>query len=105
MTPRRSKLELTPENCRGLRNLYLDTDWGQLDCLGNVLGVGDFEEVLRASMSIRLPFGTCRVLTISALINAKSAMDRPRDRETVEQLTIIRRRTRKSRRSGPKSNR
>src|SRR3954463_14335828 len=35
---------LTPESCAGFMNLYLRTDYGVLDCLGNVLGVGDYDE-------------------------------------------------------------
>src|ERR1700749_1504134 len=31
--------ELTPESCAQLKNLYLRTDLGPLDCLGEVLGV------------------------------------------------------------------
>ena len=38
-------LELTPEQCASLKNLYLKTDLGIVDCLGEVLGVGNFETV------------------------------------------------------------
>src|SRR5687767_6444925 len=34
-------LQLTSEQCASLKNLYLKTDWGILDCLGEVLGLGD----------------------------------------------------------------
>src|SRR5258708_5385587 len=40
LTPKRLPLQLTREQCRGLQNLYLETDLGVLDCLSNVLGVG-----------------------------------------------------------------
>jgi hypothetical protein len=40
MVPARPPLRLTEESRVGLRNLDLDTDWGQLDCLGEVLGSG-----------------------------------------------------------------
>jgi hypothetical protein len=89
MTPKRLHLQLTAEKCKGLKNLYLSTDKGQLDCLGEVKGLGDYEAVLRKSEEIELDIGTCRILTIQALIDAKKAMDRPRDRETVLQLTAI----------------
>jgi hypothetical protein len=45
MVPSRPPFHLTPETCAGLRNLYLDTDWGQLDSLSGILGVGSYEEV------------------------------------------------------------
>lgn len=92
MSPARPPLRLTPDTCAGLRNVYVDTDWGQLDCLGEVLGVGSYEEVLAQSVEVPLPAGPCRILGIDALIKAKEAMKRPRDREAVLQLRAIRQR-------------
>jgi hypothetical protein len=92
MTPARLPLELTPRKCRGLKNLYLDTDLGQLDCLGSVLGVGGYDEVAEQSVELDLPSGRCRVLNLDALIAAKQAMGRPRDREAILQLRAIKER-------------
>jgi len=92
MTPARVPLHLTPENCTAFKNLYLDTDCGQLDCLGSVQGLGDFEAVSSNSVEIELSAGTCRVLSLDALIRAKEAMPRPRDEEAVMELKAIRRR-------------
>jgi len=89
MTPQRLPLELTPELCRRLQNLYLATDLGTLDCLSAVLGVGDYEEVRRQSAPLRLWGGECRVFTMDALIKSKQATDRPHDRQTIAQLRII----------------
>jgi hypothetical protein len=77
MTPRRLPLRLTPETCRGLKNLCLDTDLGQLDCLGAIQGVGDFEHVKEHSVEIHLAAGVCRILSLDALIQSKEAMRRP----------------------------
>ncbi len=96
LTPKRLPLQLTRENRRGLKNLYLETDLGVLDCLSNVLGVGDYAAVKRQSVMTSLDFGECRVLGLDALIKAKVAMDRPRDREAVAQLEAIRSRQRRS---------
>jgi hypothetical protein len=82
-------LELTPEQCAGLMNLYLKTDLGVVDCLGEVLGVGNFEEVLKNSVEVELPYGKCRILDIEALIRAKEAMNRDHDRITVKFLKEI----------------
>lgn len=90
MTPARIPLQLTPASCAGLKNLYLDTDLGQLDCLGRIAGVGGFREVLDASVEIELGDGRCRILSLDALIRAKDAMSRPRDREAADQLRAIR---------------
>ncbi|MBT4821022.1 MAG: nucleotidyltransferase [Lentisphaerae bacterium] len=92
MTPQRIPLEVTPTFCRGLRNLYLSTSCGQIDCLSEVKGLGDFSEVSAVSQPAKLPWGTCRVLSLEALIKAKRAMGRPRDQEAVLQLESIRER-------------
>jgi hypothetical protein len=90
MTPQRLKLKLTAENCAGFKNLYLDTDAGQVDCLAYIQGLGNYEEV-KAHSEIRDLGGglRIRVLTIDSLIKARRAMNRPRDREVVLQLEAI----------------
>jgi hypothetical protein len=87
-------LALTPEQCAGLKNLYLRTDLGVVDCLDAVLGVGDFESVREHSLELELPVGKCRILDLEALIRSKEAMDRDHDRVTVRQLREIGRRQR-----------
>jgi len=82
-------LVLTPELCASLKNLYLKTDMGSLDCLGEVKGLGDFAEVLKHSVIAELSFGECRVLSLDALIRAKQAMNREHDQITVRQLQAI----------------
>ncbi|MGA3283592.1 MAG: hypothetical protein ABSD57_03935 [Verrucomicrobiota bacterium] len=82
-------LELTPEQCASLKNLYLKTDWGVVDCHGEILGVGNYEDVLKHSVEVELPYGKCRVLDIEALIRAKEAMNREHDRLTVKYLKEI----------------
>jgi hypothetical protein len=89
LTPQKLPLRLTRENCAGLDNLYIGTDLGVLDCLGNVLGVGDYDDVKEHSVEISLAGGQCRVLDIDSLIKSKEAMNRPRDREAVIQLKAI----------------
>jgi hypothetical protein len=85
-------LALTPEQCTSLKNLYLKTDLGVVDCLGEVLGVGDFESVFNHSVEVELPFGHCRIIDLEALIRAKEAMNRDHDRVTVKQLNEIKKR-------------
>jgi hypothetical protein len=94
MPPERPPLRLTPETAAELRNLYRETDWGQLDCLGEILGVGGYDEVLAQSVEVELPGGPCRILAIEALVRAKQAMGRDKDRETILQLRAIQERTR-----------
>lgn len=72
------------------KNLYLSTDWGQLDCLGEVKGIGNYDACLAVSEAIPLEHTTIRVLTLGALIMAKRAMGRPKDLHAVLELEAIR---------------
>lgn len=89
MTPKRLPLQLTAENAKNLNNLYLDTDLGQLDCVGTVQGLGDYRNIDTMCDTIEIDGLTLRVLNRDALIQSKKAMDRPRDREAVRQLEAI----------------
>jgi hypothetical protein len=86
--------ELSGDTWKHLKNLYLRTDLGPLDCLGEIAGVGGFDKVLAHSLELELPFGVCRILDIESLIRAKGAINRDRDRASVRQLTEIQKRKR-----------
>jgi hypothetical protein len=89
-------LNLSPEQCTGLKNLYLKTDLGNVDCLSEILGVGDFDEVFQQAIKVELPSGICHILDIDQLIRAKEAMNREHDRITVRHLKEIQKRKTKS---------
>ncbi len=89
MTPKRKKLQLTEQACGQFKNLYLDTDIGQLDCLSFIDGLGDYSQVKRESELIEVEEMKMRVLSLDALIKAKKSMSRPRDKEAVLQLDAI----------------
>jgi hypothetical protein len=98
MTPQRLKLKLTIESCTRLKNLYLDTDIGQVDCLASIQGLGDYEDVENLSEIRDLGGGLrIRVLTIDSLIKARKAMNRPRDKEAILQLEAIKKMQKKNR--------
>ena len=82
-------LELTDELCSRLKNLYLKTDIGILDCLSEVAGIGDFDAVIQQSQKVSFPFGDCYILKIEALIRAKQAVGRQHDLIAVQQLSAI----------------
>jgi hypothetical protein len=90
MTPLKLPFTLDQAEKGGLRNLYLSTDWGQLDCLGEIKGLGGYAECLAQSEEIDLDGSPVRVLTLDALITAKRAMGRPRDLHAVLELEAIR---------------
>ena len=85
-------LDLTPEQCSSLKNLYLKTDLGVVDCLSEVRGIGDFDAAVKQSVEVELPFGHCRILDIDGLIRSKEAMNRDHDQITVRQLREIKKR-------------
>lgn len=89
MTPGRRQFKLTQETCGQFKNLYLDTDIGQLDCVSVVEGLGDFQEVKQRSELVAVEGIQLRVLGLDALIEAKKAMNRPRDRQAILQLEAI----------------
>ena len=93
-TPQKLPLEVTPELCSRLKNLYLSTDAGALDCLGEITGIGGFEAVKRRSVEVTLWERPCRILSLEGLIAAKEAMGRTQDRLALMQLRCIQARQR-----------
>jgi len=80
-TPNRRPRALSPESYRPLKNLYPGTDQGQVDCLGSIIGVGSFGDVLEQSEEIDIGIGHGRIITLGSLIRVKEAMNRPGDKE------------------------
>jgi len=89
MTPARKRLNLTEQTCSQFKNLYLDTDIGQLDCLSFIDGLGDYQTVKQASELIKIKDLPLRILSLDGLIKAKKAMNRPRDRQVIFELEAI----------------
>jgi hypothetical protein len=87
MTPKHLPFELDDRLCRDLKNVYLRTDLGILDCLGEVTGVGSYEDALR--QSVPCLSGRFRMLNMEAILAAKSATGRRRDLEAIHWLRVI----------------
>jgi len=85
--------ELTDELCSSLKNIYLNTDLGVLDCLSEVSGIGNYEQVLQRSIPHTLSYGAFRILNLDALIAAKSAVGREKDLDALRMLRAIKERT------------
>jgi hypothetical protein len=92
LTANKLPLELSRSAFGELKNLYLETDLGRLDCLSEVLGVGDFEAVLKRSILASFSYGQFRFLDLDALIASKNATGRERDVATVRSLLAIKER-------------
>jgi hypothetical protein len=89
MTAQKVKLKLTEDNCKSVKNLYIDTDLGQLDCLGYVKGVGDYHQAAKVSEKIEIDEIVFNILNIEALIESKKAMNRPHDQQTIIELKAL----------------
>src|SRR5271169_2946461 len=86
LTTNKLSLELTRSSFGDLKNLYLQTDLGKLDCLSEVAGVGNFEAVLKQSVVANFSYGQFRFMGLEALIAAKKAVGRERDLDAVRRL-------------------
>jgi hypothetical protein len=78
------------ENLRGLKNMYLRTDLGQIDILGELPGVCGVDELEARSVEMIFAGIPCRVLDIDTLIQAKEFAGREKDRPALTELKIIR---------------
>jgi hypothetical protein len=71
-------------------SLTLGTIEGDIDLLHRIDGIGDYSNALSKSQPFSLANGrTIRVLTLSALIEAKRASDRDKDRLHLPELEAI----------------
>jgi len=89
LTPNKLPFALTDELCSSLKNLYLQTDLGKLDCLGDVLGVGDYEAALNHSVEFKMSFGPIRLLDLETLIVSKEAAGREKDKYALPVLRAL----------------
>lgn len=89
MTHRRLSFLDYPEQAQPVANLYLETDAGILDVLGNVMGLGGYDELSRNAVSVQLYGRRCRVISLEDLIKAKEAMGREKDLLTAKELRAI----------------
>jgi hypothetical protein len=85
----RVPLNLDAAAARRLKNLYILTDQGNLDCLGHIAGIGDYDASVSQSVEIIVSGRACRVLSLEALIRTKETMGRPRDLMAAAELRAI----------------
>jgi len=91
-TPQKLPFVLNDRLLRELKNVYLRTDLGVIDCLSEVAGIGGYDAVLQASVPVELSFGQCRMLSLDALILSKETLRREQDLVALRQLRAIRER-------------
>ena len=83
---------VTPDNplLRGLKNMYIRCDLGQLDVLGELTGVGRYEDLAPKALTMKVRGIACPVLDLDSLIAAKSAAGREKDKPTLLELRRLR---------------
>ena len=79
-----------PEPGVALNNLYLKTDFGVLDLLGRITGVGDYARVARDAVEIELFGRRVRAISLDDLITAKEALGRDKDLIAAKELRAVR---------------
>ncbi len=89
LTPNKLPFVLTAELCSSLKNLYLQTDLGKLDCLSEVTGVGDYEAALKRAVEFNMSFGSIRMFDLETLILSKEAAGRERDKYALPLLRAL----------------
>ena len=70
-------------------NFTFSTDIGDIDLIGEVAGIGNYEEVLKYSETMEIYAMPCNVLTAEGLIKSKKAAGRPKDEPVVKELEAI----------------
>lgn len=88
--PRQVHIPITAKLLQSHRLIHLKTPLGRVDLLATVPGLGKFEDFADGSTTIQLGDLTIPVLTLDQLIQAKSVLDQPKDREHLDQLLAIR---------------
>ena len=90
MRPDKLPMPDDPDQLRGFRNLYLTTDLGVIDFFDGGDRAGRIQRCAFAFHGIAdVDETTCRVLNLDALIAAKRAANRPKDRLAVVELEVI----------------
>ncbi|MBI3763329.1 MAG: hypothetical protein HY260_15895 [Chloroflexi bacterium] len=78
----------TPTVLAGL-NFTLSTDLGDLDLLGEVAGLGEYEAVEAVSEVLPLYGAEMRILTLEGLLAAKRGAGRRKDEEAIVELEAL----------------
>jgi len=70
-------------------NFTFDTAIGKIDILGEVQGVGDYDECLEGADELELFGYPCRVISLKKLITAKRSAARAKDPAALPELEAI----------------
>jgi predicted nucleotidyltransferase len=89
MTPDRPPLGSDPLAYVGFKNLYVVTDDGVIDFLGNITGLGPLDRVKLNAVKMDLGGFTVPVMGLEDLLTAKRAVGRNKDLRVVQELETV----------------
>lgn len=89
MTPKKLSFLEIPESLHGIKNLYIKTDLGTLDILGNLPGVGSPLEISLRAQWVDFFGKKIKIISLPDLIKSKQIVGRPKDLATVLELKVI----------------
>lgn len=90
--PDLGEIMATPEELAQYRNLYLVTDIGRLDVLGELPPVGHYPQAAANALQVDLFGHRYAILGLDDLIRIKRSIGRPKDQEVAAELEAIRER-------------
>lgn len=70
-------------------NFTLSTDIGDIDLIGEMEGIGGYNEVIKFSETMEIYGISCNVLTIEGLLKSKKIISRPKDIPVIKELEAI----------------
>jgi predicted nucleotidyltransferase len=70
-------------------NFTFSTDIGDIDLLGEISGIGKYDDMLKYSETLEIYEMPCKVLTLEGLIKSKKASGRPKDLILLKELEAL----------------
>lgn len=89
MNPAKPQLGSDPLRFVGYRNLYVTTDEGIIDLLGEITGLGTFERVAAHAVELKVADFSARVIGLEDLISSKRKLGRPKDQRVARELELV----------------
>lgn len=89
LTVDRRPIALTAAELTEYRNLYVLTDLGRVDFLGEVPPLGSIDRVALNAVTMELDGRTLRVISIEDLLVVKESIRRPKDLEVAAELRAL----------------
>ncbi len=88
-TPQNLSFLQIPKPGESVSNLYLQTDWGVVDILSSITGLGDFESVRTNSETFEIAGKKFRLISLPDLVRAKESLGREKDILAAKELRAI----------------